>query len=431
MPIDPRIALGYQPPQMESPVNMMLTAQKMQAGQQENALRQAQMENYQAEAARRNALLPFETAEAKAKSDKAERELAVAEMDRQLDRVALVSNQNGWTAWRNGIVEKDPSYAAYIPEDFTPDNKNSALTTAKVIRDRLVKGLHFADTGGAIQGLDPYTNQPVGAPIVKTATPGELLRAQRESADTTAMTPDEIDYYANLYNQTQTLPSLGMGAAPIRQKILSRAAQLGMAGGETAAEGAANVAANAQTRAAEKRTLAEFTSGVASRTVRANNTALNHIETMERLADDLANTDIRIVNTAKTAFQKALGGAAPTNFDAAKQIVAAEVVKAVVQNGGSMRERGEAEANIARANSPEQLKGVLATYRELLAGQLASLEQSYATGTNRKDFRSRLSPATRKLLESRDEAPVPAPGTAPPTDLAAAAAAELARRKAK
>lgn len=60
MPIDPRIALGYQAPQLESPVNMMMMAQKMQAGQQENQLRQAQMENYQAEAARRTALLPFE-----------------------------------------------------------------------------------------------------------------------------------------------------------------------------------------------------------------------------------------------------------------------------------------------------------------------------------------------------------------------------------
>jgi hypothetical protein len=60
MPIDPRIALGYQAPQFESPVNMMMMAQKLQSGQQENQLRQAQMENYQAEAARRTALLPYE-----------------------------------------------------------------------------------------------------------------------------------------------------------------------------------------------------------------------------------------------------------------------------------------------------------------------------------------------------------------------------------
>jgi hypothetical protein len=71
MPIDPRIAMGYQAPQLESPVNMMMMAQKLQSGQQENALRQAQMENYQAEAARRNALLPAELAKAKSDADAA------------------------------------------------------------------------------------------------------------------------------------------------------------------------------------------------------------------------------------------------------------------------------------------------------------------------------------------------------------------------
>ena len=76
MPIDSRIALGYQAPQLESPVNMMMTAQKMQSGQQENALRQAQMENYQAEAARRNALLPSEL-------DKASRDAATAKLTQQ------------------------------------------------------------------------------------------------------------------------------------------------------------------------------------------------------------------------------------------------------------------------------------------------------------------------------------------------------------
>lgn len=56
MPIDPRIALGYQAPQIESPINMMLTAQKMQAGQQENALQQAQMAEYQRKLQDQNAL---------------------------------------------------------------------------------------------------------------------------------------------------------------------------------------------------------------------------------------------------------------------------------------------------------------------------------------------------------------------------------------
>jgi len=56
MPIDSRIALGYQAPQIDSPVNMMMAAQKMQSGQQENQLRQFQMQQMQQEAERTNQL---------------------------------------------------------------------------------------------------------------------------------------------------------------------------------------------------------------------------------------------------------------------------------------------------------------------------------------------------------------------------------------
>ena len=56
MPIDSRIALGYQAPQIESPVNMMMMAQKMQTSQQENQLRQFQMQQMQQEAERTNQL---------------------------------------------------------------------------------------------------------------------------------------------------------------------------------------------------------------------------------------------------------------------------------------------------------------------------------------------------------------------------------------
>jgi hypothetical protein len=73
MPIDPRIALGYQAPQLESPVNMMMMAQKMQSGQQENQLRQAQMENVRSEIDQRNALLPSQL-------DKATRDAATAQL---------------------------------------------------------------------------------------------------------------------------------------------------------------------------------------------------------------------------------------------------------------------------------------------------------------------------------------------------------------
>ncbi len=221
------------------------------------------------------------------------------------------------------------------------------------------------------------------------------------------LTPATVDFIAETYRQTGTLPPLGMGpmAAAARSKILTRAGELAMGGGATPAEAAAGVVGAKQDVAAQTSTLKDFSSGLSARRVTANNTALNHLETLDKLADSLANSDIRVVNAAGNAFAKATGSSAPTSFDAAKQLVASEVIKAVTQNGGGVTERQEAAKNITSASSPEQLKGITQTYRDLLGGQLTTLAQQYETGTGRKDFDKKLSPATRDLLNKSKPAP--------------------------
>ena len=47
MPIDPRIAMGYQAPQIESPLNQYAKFQQIQSSQQANALAKMQMQEYQ------------------------------------------------------------------------------------------------------------------------------------------------------------------------------------------------------------------------------------------------------------------------------------------------------------------------------------------------------------------------------------------------
>jgi hypothetical protein len=219
--------------------------------------------------------------------------------------------------------------------------------------------------------------------------------------------PDTIDMMANVYLQTGAMPPLGMGkkAADARTQILNRAQQISTGGGATPAEAATNVVGAKQDVAAQTATLKDFSAGPSSKRVTANNTALNHLETLDKLADSLANSDIRVVNAAGNAFAKATGSSAPTSFDAAKQLVASEVIKAVTQNGGGVTERQEAAKNFASAGSPEQLKGITQTYRDLLGGQLTTLAQQYETGTGRKDFDKKLSPATRDLLNKSKPAP--------------------------
>ena len=102
------------------------------------------------------------------------------------------------------------------------------------------------------------------------------------------------------------------------------------------------------------------------------------------------------------------GKPAPTSFDAAKQIVAQEVIKAIVNNGGGVTERQEASQYISSASSPEQLAQVIQTYQQLMGGQLSSLKLQYEQSTGRKDFEEKLTPGAKKLFAPRIKNETPA-----------------------
>jgi len=157
-----------------------------------------------------------------------------------------------------------------------------------------------------------------------------------------------------------------------------------------------------------------FTSGVESRNVRANNVAINHLSSMDKWSRDLNNSDLKIRNRAAQFFAKETGSAAPVSFDAARQIVGAEVVKAIVQNGGTGTERDEAANAFSTANSPKALADVISKYRILLGGQLEGLQNQYEAGTGETDFQDKfLLPETRKWIPKKAGADA---GTPPAAD---------------
>lgn len=279
---------------------------------------------------------------------------------------------------------------------------------------------HYVSSEQGYMAVDPTTNKatPVlinGRPLIDGATKRgrEQLniayarlkisqdterRLQEEADSSGGLSPQALDIAAQMVVQSGVMPPLGSGkkASEARVQVMNRVADMT---GTDAAAGASSIIGNQQNTLAAKATLKDFTSGPSARRVASNNTAINHLDTMDKLAADLNNRDTRIFNAAGNAFAAATGQAAPTNFNAAKQLVAAEVIKAVVNNGGGVTERQEAAENFSRANSPEQLRGVINTYRELLGGQLQSLEGQYKAGTNRDDFRSKfLTPNTQKVL---------------------------------
>ena len=250
-------------------------------------------------------------------------------------------------------------------------------------------------------GFDATQNE-----LAVTSTPHELelekLRRQElglqkrrldeELASGTPLTKDTLDFAAQLYTQTGQMPSVGMGknAQAIRSQILTRAAEINMGGGASAADAAGKLVGNKIDVATKTKATKDFSTGTQGRQVTAFNTAIDHLATMDKLSDALQNGDVKLINSLGNTIARQTGQPAPTNFDAAKQIVTAEVIKAVVASGGGVTERQEAERNFAAANSPAQLKGVIQTYKKLLGGQLSSLGLQYENTTGKKDFESKL-----------------------------------------
>ena len=116
-----------------------------------------------------------------------------------------------------------------------------------------------------------------------------------------------------------------------------------------------------------------FTTGIQGRQLLAFGSAVKHLETLGGLIDALKNKDTIQLNRLNNIWEKQTGQIAVTNFEAAKGIVAKEIMKAIVTGGGGVEERQELSRLMDAAKSPEQLRGVIDTYYELMNAQKENL----------------------------------------------------------
>lgn len=141
----------------------------------------------------------------------------------------------------------------------------------------------------------------------------------------------------------------------------------------------------------------EYAKGKGANTVRSLNVAVDHLGTFEQLAGALNNGNIQLFNSIKNKFQEQFGDTAPTNLDAAKRVLGAEIVKAIVGAGGGVSDREGAQSAISNAKSMDQLMGVSQTYKKLMVGQLEGHRRQYETNARRNDFDKFLSEDTLKV----------------------------------
>lgn len=161
---------------------------------------------------------------------------------------------------------------------------------------------------------------------------------------------------------------------------------------------------NATTYGERQKAMRDFGTGQQGNTIRSLDVAISHLNVLDQLGKALTNGDTRLFNQWAQYLARETGGTAPTDFNAAKQVVAGEVVKAITANGGALHDREEAASAIQAANSPEQLAGVTRQYRRLLAGQLGGLRKQYESSTGQGDFNTRLRPETTRELDALDAA---------------------------
>jgi len=218
---------------------------------------------------------------------------------------------------------------------------------------------------------------------------------------------------------------LGTGAASLSPDDAKRIAQQYVAGDHTVLAGLGYGNVGAQNRAQVQHAITEemtaegyspsqiaerqasfstaakaFATGQQGNAIRSFNVGISHLNTLEGLAQALDNGNVQAINKAKNAFESQFGEAAPTNFEAAKSIVGAEIAKAIVGSGGALTDREELRDALNRASSWDQLAGAVNTYKSLMGGQLGGLRQQYHDTTGLNDFDQRLTPEARAVVHS-------------------------------
>ena len=161
-----------------------------------------------------------------------------------------------------------------------------------------------------------------------------------------------------------------------------------------------------------------FNTGKQGDKARSLNVAISHLGTLETAANALHAGNIPAINQFSQAWQRETGKIGPTSFNAVNEIVADEIVAAVVPGVGSLADRKALKDSIMAKSSPAQLQGVITQYKNLLGGQLGGLEQQYTATTRKNDFKQRyLTPETTAALTTA-AAPATA-GAIPPAAISA------------
>lgn len=157
---------------------------------------------------------------------------------------------------------------------------------------------------------------------------------------------------------------------------------------------------NAGTFGNQQKALSHWTDPNASgaKQIQSYDRVAQHLGVVRDLAKALDNGGVPAFNKVANAFGIATGDEAASNFDAAKAIIATEVVKATSGVPGTGGDREEAREGFNRNATQGQMTGAFDTIEKFIAGGLNASMSQYAAGTghSKDDFVKMLSSETQE-----------------------------------
>lgn len=130
-------------------------------------------------------------------------------------------------------------------------------------------------------------------------------------------------------------------------------------------------------------TAKDFASGKASQNITAFNTAISHLDTLDKAIDKLGNRSMPFYNKMSGMAQEQIDpqyAASLKQFRTAKTAVADELTRAFRGAGGNVHDIVQWEKAINEADSPEALHAAVKQATELLRGRIEALGDQYNRG---------------------------------------------------
>lgn len=144
---------------------------------------------------------------------------------------------------------------------------------------------------------------------------------------------------------------------------------------------------------ARAKTRSDFTSGKSAQTLNSLNTALGHLDTVDKAGDALQNGEMTPLNWVKNSLSPLVGYNEPGNFNTDAGLVSEELTKVYRQTGGSEADIQRHLQDLSVNASPEQRRGALNQIATLLQSKIKAMGDQYNQGMGTtKDPPSLLNP---------------------------------------